>query len=251
MWQRLARVRKAGALPGAGFAATPAGPPPGGPWSPRLANLLRAGRAPEWETRGHRVVRDADAGTISVSSARAGARVLARVTRERPRQWTLGGQAAHSAGDRPWRRAFWGVSLTGRPPQRRPVSVKALQACTPEIRRRTPRPRGAAWPQVVQEVRRYVTGWDADVGWADATAGVKELDAWGRRRRRCALWQPWGRRRSRELRHRGGRRDRAWHTTTSAPGAWRVSRRPARTEALPGGYVDGLGVPRVSQRPRR
>jgi hypothetical protein len=99
--------------------------------------------------------------------------------------------------------------------------------------------------QVVRDVRQYVTGWYAYVGFVEGPSSFKELDSWLRRRRRCYLWKPWGRRRDRERRRRGVSRDLAWHTVKSAPGPWRLSRSPALAIALPGAYVDGLGLPRL------
>jgi RNA-directed DNA polymerase len=249
--QLIDRYLKAGALTGDGFEATPEGTPQGGPLSPLLANLLLDGLDQELEKRGHRFVRYADDCNIYVRSARAGARVLASVTRYLKRKLKLVVNAAKSAVDRPWRRTFLGFSFTGRQPNRRQVSVKALKAFKQEIRRLTHRTRGASLPQVVQEVRRYVTGWYAYFGWAEATSVFKELDSWVRRRLRCYLWKQWGRRRYRELRNRGVSRDLAWNATKSAHGPWRLSRSPALTYVLPGGYFDGLGVPRLYQRPRR
>jgi RNA-directed DNA polymerase len=249
--QLIDRYLKAGALTGDGFEATPEGAPQGGPLSPLLANLLLDGLDREVEKRGHRFVRYADDCNIYVRSARAGARVLASVTRYLKRKLKLVVNAAKSAVDRPWRRTFLGFSFTGRQPNRRQVSVKALKAFKQEIRRLTQRTRGVSLPQVVQEVRRYTTGWYAYFGWAEATSVFKELDSWVRRRLRCYLWKQWGRRRYRELRNRGVSRDLAWNTTKSAHGPWRLSRSPALTYALPGGYFDGLGVPRLYQRPRR
>jgi hypothetical protein len=60
------------------------------------------------------------------------------------RQLKLAGHAAKSAVDRPWRRTCWGVSFTGRRPNRRQVSVKALRAFKQEIRRLTQRTRGVS-----------------------------------------------------------------------------------------------------------
>jgi RNA-directed DNA polymerase len=154
VWPRSDRDLKAGALPGDGFEATPEGMPQGGPLSPLLANRLLDGLDQELEKRGHRFVRYADDGNIDVRRARAGARVLASVRRYLKRQLKLVVNAAKSAVDRPWRRTFWGVSVTGRQPNRRQVRVKALTACKQEIRRRTQRPRGVSLPQVAQEGRR-------------------------------------------------------------------------------------------------
>jgi RNA-directed DNA polymerase len=249
--QLIDRHLKAGALTGDGFDATPEGTPQGGPLSPLRANLRLDGLDQELGKRGHRFVRYADDCNIYVRSARAGARVLARVTRSWKRKLKLVGNAAKSAVDRPWRRTCLGVSCTGRQPNRRQVRVKALKAFKQEIRRLTQRTRGVSWPQVAQEVRRYVTGWYAYFGGAEATSVFKGLDSWVRRRLRGYRWKQWGRRRYRELRNRGVSRDLAWNTTKSAHGPWRLSRSPALTYALPGGYFDRRGVPRLYQRPRR
>ncbi len=245
------RYLKAGALTGDGFEATPEGTPQGGPLSPLLANLLLDELDKELEKRGHRFVRYADDCHIYVRSARAGVRVLAGVTRYLKRKLKLVVNEAKSGVDRPWRRTFLGFSFTARQPNRRHVSAKALKACKQEIRRLTRRTRGVSLPQVVQEVRRYVTGWYTYFGYAEAASVFKELDSWIRRRLRCYLWKQWGRRRYRELRNRGVSQDLAWNTAKSAHGPWRLSRSPALTYALPGGYFDGLGVPRLSQRHRR
>lgn len=245
------RYLKAGALTGDGFEATPEGTPQGGPLSPLLANLLLDELDKELEKRGHRFVRYADDGNIYVRSARAGVRVLASVTRYLKRKRKLVVNAAKSAVDRPWRRTFLGCSVTARQPNRRQVSAKALKAFKREIRRLTHRTRGVALLQVVCDVRRYVTGWDAYFSYAEATSVFKELDSWVRRRLRCYIWKQWGRRGYRELVHRGVSRDLAWNTYKSAHGPWRLSRSPALAYAFPGGYFDGLGVPRLSQRHRR
>jgi RNA-directed DNA polymerase len=147
----------------------------GGLLSPLLANLLRDGLDQELEKRGHRFVRYADDSNIFVKSARAGARVLASVTRYLKRQLKLVVNAAKSAVDRPWRRTFLGFRFAGRQPNRRQVSAKALKACKQESRRLTQRRRGVSLPQVAQEVRRYVTGWYAYCGWAEATSVFKAL----------------------------------------------------------------------------
>lgn len=133
------RYLKAGALTGDGFEATREGTPQGGPLSPLLANRLLDGLDKELEKRGHRFVRYADDCNIYVRSARAGARVLASVTRYLKRKLKLAVKAAKSAVDRPWRRTFLGFSFTARQPNRRQVSAKALKTFKQEIRRLTHR----------------------------------------------------------------------------------------------------------------
>jgi RNA-directed DNA polymerase len=126
--QLIDRDLKAGALTDEGLEATAEGTPQGGPVSPRLANLLLDGLDKELERRGHRFVRDADDCNIYVKSARAGQRVLASVTRFLTRRLKPTVNAAKSAVDRPWRRTFLGFTFTGRRPNRRRVSNKALKA---------------------------------------------------------------------------------------------------------------------------
>jgi hypothetical protein len=193
-------------------------------------------------------VRDADESHISVQSARAGHRVLARVSRffERRRKLTV--NAAKSAVDRPWRRTFLGFTFTGRRPHRRRVCAKALKAFTQEVRQRTCRTRGVSLRRIGHELRQYLEGWYASFRVADAQSMCKELDAWVRRRLRCYVWKHWGRRRYRELRKRGVSQDLAWNTCKSAHGPWRLSRNPALAIALPGHAFDRLGVPRLYRR---
>jgi RNA-directed DNA polymerase len=237
-WPRIDRSLKAGARTDAGREATGEGTPPGGPWSPWLANRWRDGLDKERERRGHRFGRDADDGTIDVKRLRAGPRGLARVTRvlERRLQWA--GKAANSAGDRPWRR-----------PNRRRVRDKALQAGQEEGRRRTCRTRGESLGRVGGDLRRDREGWSTSVGVAEAPSSVKARDSGLRRRWRGSRWQPWARRRDRPRRRRGVSRDLAWNTVKSAHGPWRLSRRPAL--ALPGSSCDGLGWPRLPRGSQR
>jgi RNA-directed DNA polymerase len=226
-WQRLARSRKAGVLTGDGVAAPGEGTPPGGPLSPLGAPLRLEGFAKEWARRGHRVVRDAAERHLSGKSPRAGQRGLARGRRFVERRVPLPGNAVKRAGDRPWRRPSLGGTCTRRRPHRRQGSAKALQARTPEGRQRPCRTRGVALQRVVDGLRQSLDGWDASVRVPEGPSGCKERDAWVRRRLRCAVWQPWGPRRSRALRPRGVRCALAWQTGQSAHGPWRLRRSPA------------------------
>ena len=251
VWPRSARSLKAGALTDEGLEATVEGTPQGGPLSPLLANLLLDGLDKELEQRGHRFVRYADDCNSYVKSVRAGQRVLASVTRFLERRLKLRVNEAKSAGDRPWRRTILGFTFTGHRPNRRRVSEKALNACKQEVRRLTARTRGVSVGRVVGDLRRYLEGWYAYFGFTEAPSSFKELDSWIRRRLHCYLWKQWGRRRYRELRRRGVSQDLAWNTVKSAHGPWRLSRSPALAIALPGSYLEGLGLPRLHQRHRR
>ena len=244
------RYLKAGALTSEGWEATPEGTPQGGPLSPLQANLHLDGLDKELERRGHRFVRYADDCNIYVRSARAGKRVLASLTRYLERRLKLAVNEAKSAVDRPWRRTFLGFSFTWRQPNRRTVSMKALKNFQEQVRSLTKRTRGVSLSTLVRELRDYVRGWSGYFDFAEAKASFKELDSWIRRRLRCYLWKQWGRHRYRELIRRGVSRELAWNTRKSAHGPWRLSRSPALAFALPGGYFDALGVPRLYQRHR-
>jgi RNA-directed DNA polymerase len=244
------RYLKAGALTSEGLEVTPEGTPQGGPISPLLANLLLDGLDKELESRGHRFVRYADDCNIYVRSVRAGERVMASVTRYLGRRLKLSVNQAKSTVDRPWRRTFLGFSFTAQKPNRLTVSQKALKRFKDEIRGLAQRTRGVSLQVVVRNLREYLVGWHSYFGLAEAKSAFKELDSWVRRRLRCYLWKQWGRRGYRELLKRGVSRDLAWNTCKSAHGPWRLSRSPALAFALPGGYFDQLGVPRLYQRHR-
>jgi RNA-directed DNA polymerase len=123
-------------------------------------------------------VRDADDGNIYVKSARAGQRVLASVTRVLTRRLKVTVKAAKRAVDRPWRRTFLGFTFTGRRPNRRRVRGKALQACQHAVRQRTQRTRGVSLGRVAGDLRRYLDGWYASFGVAEAPSSFKALDSW-------------------------------------------------------------------------
>jgi RNA-directed DNA polymerase len=251
VWQLIDRSLNAGALTGNGFEATTEGTPQGGPLSPLLAHLRLDPCDKEWARRGHRFVRDADASHISGKRARAGQRVLTSVTRFLERRRKLTVQAATSAVDRPWRRTVLGFTFTRRRPHRRQGSEKALKGLKQEIRQQPSRTRGVSVRRVVDDLRQYLTGWAAYFGCAAVQSPLKALDSWGRRRLRCYVGKQGGRRRYRELQHRGGSRDLAWNTCKSAHGPWRLSRSPALAIALPGRYFARVGLPRLHQHPRR
>lgn len=219
------------------------GTPQGSPLSPLLANLLLDEFDRELERRGHRFVRYADDGNIYVRSRRAGARVMASVTRFLEGRLRLRVNAAKSAVDRPWNRTFLGFTFTGGRTLRRKVSSKALLAFKAKVRELTGRTRGRTMRQIVQELREYIQGWRGYYGFAEVVTPLRDLDKWIRRRLRCYHWKQWGRRGYRELRKRGVSRELAWNTAKSAHGPWRLSRSPALTIALPTRYFAGLGLP--------
>jgi RNA-directed DNA polymerase len=228
------RCLKAGVVPLEGSVApTAAGTPPGGPRSPRLANLLLDEFDKERETRGPRFVRDADEAHLYVRRRQAGARVMARVTRllKRPRRLTV--RETKSAVDRPWNRTVLGVTFTTRQSHRRKVREQALQAFNAKVRAIPGRTRGRTIRPLGPELRQLRLGWRAFFGVAEVRSPRRDLAPWARRRRRSDHWQQGGRRGDRERRKRGVGRHLAWTTVKSAPGSWRLSQSPALARPPP------------------
>lgn len=247
----MGRYLRAGVMIGGDYHEVGEGTPQGGPLSPLLANLLLDLLDKELERRGHCFVRYGDDCNIYVRSAKAGRRVLASVTQHLWGKLRLKVNESKSAVDRPWRRKFLGFTFTGRRPNRRKVSDRAVLRFKEEIRQRTQRTRGVTFQRVVDELRSYLLGWQAYFGFSEAKSVFKELDSWIHRRLRCYLWKQWGRRRYRELRGRGVSRDLAWNTVKSAHGPWRLSRSPALAFALPSRYFSQLGLPLLYERSPR
>jgi RNA-directed DNA polymerase len=241
---RIHRFLNAGVLTREGrVEPTAEGTPQGGPRSPRLAHLRRDELDTALEKRGPRVARAATEANIDVRSRQAGARVMARVTRVLERKLRLTVNAAKRAVDRPWNRPFLGFTCTRRQPHRRQVREKALKACQATGRAMTGRTRGRTIRPIGQEWRQLMRGWRAFVGVAEVHAPRRDLDQGIRRRRRSDHWTPWGRRRDRERRTRGGGRPLAWHTVKSAHGPWRLRQRPALASARPQRSFATLGLP--------
>lgn len=236
------RYLQSGVMVGVTLEPTEEGVPQGGPLSPLLANLLLDDLDRELERRGHRFVRYADDFTIFVGSERAGARVLASVSRFLERRLKLRVNGEKSAVDRPWRRTLLGFTFVGRTYRLR-VSDKALRALRHRVKHLTRRTRGRSLRRILAELRRMLLGWRAYFGIHEVPSPLRDLEKWIRRRLRSYAWKQWGRRGYRELRRRGVSCDLAWNTSKSAHGPWRLSQSPALTIALPARYFRNLGLP--------
>jgi RNA-directed DNA polymerase len=240
---------KSGVMEGGLVSPTEEGTPQGGPLSPLLSNIMLHELDRELERRGHRFARYADDCNVYVRSQRAGQRVMASLTRFLTRRLKLKVNEAKSAIDRPWKRSFLGFSVTCEQRPRRRISEKSLERLKDRVRQFTVRTRGISLPQLIEELRNYLNGWKNYYTFCEVRSPLKELDGWIHRRLRCYLLKQWGRARYRQLVSRGVSRDLAWNTTKTAHGPWRLSLSPALAFALPGSYLAGLGLPRLSAKP--
>jgi RNA-directed DNA polymerase len=225
------------------------GAPQGGPLSPLLANVLLDEVDKELERRGHCFVRYADDCNVYVRSKRAGERVLAAL-RQQYAKLRLRVNETKSAVARAWDRKFLGYRFwvaAGRTVQRR-VAPEALEELKQRVRQITRRSGGRSLPQVVGALGPYLRGWKGYFQLADTPKIFAELDGWIHRRLRALQLKQWKRGRTtfRELRARnvpewllvkGAGHGRRW---------WWAAGLGALHTALPGSYLERLGVPRLA-----
>ena len=225
------------------------GTPQGGPLSPLLSNLMLDDLDQELERRGLRFVRYADDCNIYVRSLRAGERVMQSITRFITGKLKLKVNESKSAVARPAERKFLGFSFTAGKRLKRRIAPQSLMRFKKRIRELTKRNRGVSLERMVQELRRYLTGWRGYFGFCETPSVLAALDSWIRRRLRCFQWKQWklGRTRFAELRKRGVDKELAAQTAGSSRGPWHLSRSRAPSIAMPSAYFDSLGLPRLSE----
>lgn len=223
------------------------GTPQGGPLSPLLANVLLDEVDKELERTGHRFVRYADDCNVYVQSQKAGERVMARLTKLFGKL-RLRINTAKSAVAPVWERQFLGLAFWVGPGKRvkRRVAKKALQAMKTKVREITARNGGRSLLRVVEELKRYLTGWHAYFRQADTPGIFEDLDKWIRHRLRSLQLKQWKRGTTtyRELVARGTPVDLAARIAANTRRWWHNSA-IGLNSALPNRYFDQLGVPRL------
>jgi len=151
------------------------GTPQGGPLSPLLANLMLDQLDKELERRGHRFVRYADDLNIYVRRRRAGKRVLKSVGNYLSSRMKLRVNEAKSGVDLPWRCEFLGFSFIAK--LKRRISEKSIKRFKAKVREATFRTRGIRIGKIVEELSRYLLGWQAYFNFSEARSVLKELDS--------------------------------------------------------------------------
>ena len=221
------------------------GTPQGGPLSPLLSNLVLDELDRELERRGHRFVRYADDSNIYVRSERAGQRVMESVKRFITEKLKLKVNESKSAVAKPQERKFLGFSFTSGKELKRKIAPKAIDRFKERIREITLKGRGRSMEKVMEELAQYVRGWRGYFGFCETPSVLRRLDAWIRRRVRCAFWRQWktGRKRFAELVRRGASREESAQTAGTRSGPWRVSQSPALDRALSNAYLTSFGLP--------
>ena len=225
------------------------GTPQGSPLSPFLSNVVLDELDKELEVRGHRFCRYADDSNISVRSARAGARMLASISRFITQHLKLQVNWSKSTVDRPWKRSFLGFSFTGgKRPKRRKIAPKALARFKTRVKALTRRSQGRSLKHVIMTLSAYLRGWLDYFAFCQTPAVLRDLDSWIRHRLRCLQWKHWKvyRRRQAELIKRGIPPALAHTTAWSAKGPWKISHTPGVRMALNNQSFDQMGLLRLS-----
>ena len=220
----------------------------GGPASPILANVLLDEVDKELEKRGLSFVRYADDLNVYVRSRRAGEDAM-QTLRRLYAGLKLRVNEAKSAVDRPENRKFLGYSFwTREGTVKRRVAPKALEAMKERVREVTSRNRGRSMGSVIQELRRYLTGWKEYYKLAETPYVFRDIDTWIRHRLRAMLLKQWRRGTTvyRELRARGVSDHPAASAASQAKRWWNTASHRALHIALPNSYFDQAGVPRLA-----
>jgi RNA-directed DNA polymerase len=240
---------KSGVMVGGLVSPSEEGTPQGGPLSPLLSNIVLDELDVELEKRGHKFARYADDCNIYVRSERAGKRVMDSMRRLITSRLRLRINESKSAVARPQQRKFLSFSFTNERNARRRIAPKALGRFKERIREITSRNRGRSFNHVVEELRKYLTGWRGYFGFCETPSVLKKLDGWIRRRLRAYLWKQWKTfdRRRTELQRRGVDHDKATRQAASRKGPWRSGHAKALDIALPIKYFDSVGLPRLLQ----
>jgi RNA-directed DNA polymerase len=225
------------------------GTPQGGPLSPLLANVLLDEVDRMLEQSGHAFVRYADDCNVYVRSKRAGERVMERMVKLYAKL-KLKVNEEKSTVARVWERKFLGYSFwvaSGKLVKRR-VAPKALEDFKQRIREVTSRTGGRSLPKVVEELRGYVLGWKAYFRLADTPRIFQNLDRWIARRLRMVQLKQWKRGPTmyRELRRRGVPERASRAAAAHGRSWWRIAGHGALHTAMPGKYLEGMGLPRLA-----
>jgi len=160
------------------------GTPQGGPLSPLPANLLLDDLDKMLEARGHRFVRYADDVNVYVRSQAAGARVKASLAKFLQGRLHLRVNEEKSAVAPVWERKFLGHRLL--PDGRLGIAPESLARAKQRVREITRRNRGIPLARMIGELNGFLDGWLTYFRHAHCKSHLQRLEAWMRRKLRCA-----------------------------------------------------------------
>lgn len=226
------------------------GTPQGGPLSPLLANIMLDELDKELERRGHKFCRYADDCNIYVGSMKAGARVMAGITRYIENVLKLKVNRKKSAVDKPGARKFLGFSFYVKEGKARNfVHAKSIQRFKEKVREITSRSNGRGMDWRRDKLTRLITGWVNYFHIADMRGNARELDGWIRRRIRMCYWKQWKRIKTRHdnLVRLGLEASKAWEFANSRKGGWSISGSAVLNRTLSNESLEKLGFLSLSR----
>lgn len=227
------------------------GTPQGGPLSPLVANIMLDELDKELESRGHKFCRYADDCNIYVKSRKAGARVMAGITRYIEGALKLKVNRKKSAVDKPGGRKFLGFSFYIKEGKARNfVHAKSIQRFKEKVREITARSNGRGMEWRREKLTRLITGWVNYFRIADMRGNARELDGWIRRRIRMCYWKQWKKIRTKRdnLVRLGLDSSKAWEYSNSRKGGWSIAGSVVLNRTLTNECLEKLGFPSLSRR---
>ena len=242
---------KSGVMEGGIISRSEAGTPQGGNLSPLLSNIYLTKFDKLLESRGHKFVRYADDCNIYVKTERAAKRVMASSVRYLEGKLKLKVNHKKSKVGSPMREKFLGFSLHKTPGKMgiRPHG-KVLKRFKQKVKEITSRSRGRSINTVVQELRRYTTGWLGYYAIADMRNKMQEMNQWIRRRLRMYLWKQWKKTSARfeNLKRLGLDKGQAWQYANTRRGYWRIAGSPILQQTLTDKYLGSLGYMNIAKK---
>jgi group II intron reverse transcriptase/maturase len=241
---------KSGILINSISVASEEGTPQGGPLSPLLANIMLDELDKELEKRGHKFCRYADDNNVYVKSKRAGLRVMESMTNLIENKLKLKVNKNKSAVDFVSRRKFLGFSFYfAKSGAEIRIHEKSIKRFKDKVKFYTNRNKGISMEFRLKKLNQIMRGWINYYGTANASAKLKELDKWIRRRLRACIWKQWKKisTKHRNLVKLGINNYKAWEYANTRKGYWRISNSPILSKSLNNKYLESLGFVSLTQ----
>ena len=245
------RYLKSGVMEGGIVSPSTSGTPQGGNLSPLLSNIYLTKFDQLLEKRGHKFLRYADDCNIYVRTERAAKRVMENCVKFLEGKLKLQVNRRKSQVGSPLKVKFLGFSLhkVVRKIGIRPHG-KVLKRFKEKIKEITSRSRGRSIQNILQELRKYTTGWLSYFSIANMRTQMQEINKWIRSRLRMYLWKQWKRISTRfmNLQKLGLDRNRAWQYANTRLGYWRVAGSAILKRTLTDKYLESLGYMNIAKK---
>jgi RNA-directed DNA polymerase len=218
----------------------------GGPLSPVLANIYLDELDKELEARGLSHVRYADDVIILCRSKRAAERILETTTRFLEQRMLLRVNREKSGVSYITR----GVKFLGYGFYRHPkkgilptVHAKSKARLKDSVRQILSRNRKKSVPDIKEELRRKLAGWNAYFKMANYESWMRSTDQWIRRRIRQLLWKLWKRVRTRykALRRLGCDHEKAYEWANTRKSYWHTANSHILATTLTNDFLKAQG----------